>query len=94
MKKTVEVEYVGIEDVQDIMDDAYALMLEGHYANVEMSNITPELKRVSVNIIIGGWGSNKNSFDYSFSFYMSESETDVAAMNECKHTLKSLLEEE
>ena len=34
MRKTIEVEYVGIEDVQEIMDDAFAKMKEDNYANV------------------------------------------------------------
>ena len=38
MRKTVEIEYVGIEDIQDIMDDVYALMREGHYVNVSFYN--------------------------------------------------------
>ena len=38
MRKTIEVEYVGIEDVQEIMDDAYAATKEGHFVNVSFSN--------------------------------------------------------
>ena len=37
MKKIVEVEYVGIEDIQEIIESAYAVMREGHYVNVQIS---------------------------------------------------------
>ena len=30
MRKMVEIEYVGIEDVQEILDDARAVMSVGH----------------------------------------------------------------
>ena len=30
MIKTVEIEYVGIEDIQEIIDDIYAVIKEGH----------------------------------------------------------------
>ena len=35
----VEVEYVGIEDLQDIMDDLFALQKLGHYASLEIRNL-------------------------------------------------------
>ena len=50
MKKTVIVEYVGIEDIQDIMDDAYTLMRDGHYVNVEMHNINTH--KISIEVMI------------------------------------------
>lgn len=89
MKKIVEVEYVGIEDVQEIMDDAYACMREGHYVGVSLSNCGDE-PLVSVNIIVGGYYEGKET-DYSFIFMMSDSERSVKEMNECKSVLKNLL---
>ena len=91
MKKTVTVEYVGIEDVQDIIDDAYALMKEGHYVNVSISNVS-EMTMVRVGIMLGGFDMNKER-DYDFDFYMSDDEIDVKMMNECKNILKNLLVE-
>ena len=91
MKKTVTVEYVGIEDVQEIIDDAYALMKEGHYVNVSISNVS-EMPLVSVGIMLGGFDVDKKR-DYDFDFYMSDDESDVKCMNECKNTIKNLLVE-
>lgn len=92
MKKMVEVEYVGIEDVQEIMDDALACMREGHYVNVEISSIF-SIPRVSVIIMLGGWQMGKK-FDYSFEFEMSDNPEEVNKMNECKCVLKNLLVED
>lgn len=92
MKKTVEIEYVGIEDVQEILDDAYAVMREGHYVSVSVSNVAKDIL-VSVNIILGGFDSSKE-FDYMIGFYVSEDENDVSEMGKCKSVLKSLLAEE
>ena len=92
MKKTVEIEYVGVEDIQEIMDDAYALMREGHYVDIEMCNLNKDKVHIEVAIKLGGWEAYKDS-DYAFSFYMTDEEKDVAEMNDCKHIIKSLLEE-
>lgn len=92
MRKTIEVEYVGIEDIQEIIDNAYALMLEGHYVNVSISNGVDK-PLVSVMIMLDGWDSN-GKFDYDYKFYMTDSEDDVNSMNECKSTLNNLLSEE
>lgn len=92
MKKTVEIEYVGIEDIQEIMDDAYALMLEGNYVNVEMCNLNQDKTHIEVAIKLGGWEAGKVN-DYDFSFYMTDKEEDVKTMHTCKHIIKSLLEE-
>ena len=92
MKKTVEIEYVGIEDVQEILDDAYAVMREGHYVSVSVSNVAKDIL-VSVNIILGGFDAQKE-FDYMIGFYVSEDENDVSEMGKCKSVLKSLLAEE
>ena len=93
MRKTIEVEYVGIEDVQEIMDDALALMKEGNYANVGFSNYENEKVLVSVNIMIGGFDSERE-YDYDYSFYMTDKYEDVEEMNACKSVMKNLLVEE
>ena len=92
MKKIVEIEYVGIEDLQEIMDDAYALIKEGHYVRVSLGNIS-EMALVNVGIKMGGYEEGKQR-DYDFDFYMSEDKDDVDIMNKCKATLKNLLSEE
>lgn len=92
MKKTVEVEYVGIEDIQDIMDDVYALMREGHYVSIEMSNYYKDRERMRISIMLGGWDAIKG-YDYEFEFYMSDREEDVSSMNKCKSILNNLLAE-
>lgn len=95
MRKMVEIEYVGIEDVQEIMDDAYAVMQStDHYVNVEMSNFSKvEPPLVQCKIIIGGYDYDKG-YDKDYYFYMSDNESDVAKMNSCKSALKNLLAEE
>ena len=92
MKKIIEVEYVGIEDIQEIMDDAYALMREGHYVTMSGSNRVEKLF-VRIMIMLDGWNSD-GMFDYDYTFYMTDSEEDVKIMNECKNTLNNLLSEE
>lgn len=92
MRKMVEIEYVGIEDVQEILDDARAVMSVGHYVNVSIANVR-ELALVSVGIILGGF-DEKKGYDYSYTFYMSDEESEVALMNSCKNTLKNLLVED
>ena len=93
MRKTVEVEYVGIEDIQEIMDDALALMKEGNYANVGFSNYENEKVLVSVSIMIGGFDTER-MYDYSYSFYLGDNDNDVDEMNACKSIMKNLLVEE
>lgn len=90
MKKTVVVEYVGIEDVQEIMDDALACIREGHYVLVTMSGHDSVL--VSVYVTLNGY--KERASDYIFNFNLSDEERDVAEMNKCKNTLKNLLREE
>ena len=92
MKKIIQIEYVGIEDVQEILDDARAVMSVGHYVNVSIANVGA-LPLVSVNIILDGFVSSA-SYDYSYTFYMSDDESEVALMNSCKSTLKNLLVED
>ena len=89
MKKTVEIEYVGIEDVFGIIDDAYAIMNEGHYVNVELSSVINP-PRVRVIIMLGGWKKDKE-YDYLFEFEMSDNPEEVNKMHDCKATLRNLL---
>ena len=93
MRKIIEVEYVGIEDVQEIMDDAFALMKEGHYANVEVSHYRNDIALVRVYIMIGGFDSERE-YDYDYSFYTTDKHEDVEEMNACKSVMKNLLVEE
>lgn len=90
MRKTVEIEYVGIEDIQDILDDVYALMCAGHYASVSFSNIGEPL--CTVYIMTGGF-KPKKEYDYRFSFYMTDEESEVAEMNKCRSVINNLLAE-
>ena len=92
MRKTVEIEYVGIEDIQEITDDLYALMRDGHYASIDMSNVGDTVY-VRVLIMLNGLDFDKE-YDYQFAFYMTEDVDDLKAMNECKSILKNLLLEE
>ena len=92
MRKTIEVEYVGIEDIQEIMENAYALMREGHYVTMSVSNRVEKLF-VSIMIMLDGWNSD-GMFDYDYTFYMTDDEEDVRIMNECKSTLNNLSSEE
>ena len=92
MRKTVEIEYVGIEDVQDIMHDCYYLQKQGHYVNFEFKNVA-STNKVEVYIMLGGWDVTRE-YNYHFEFSMSDSVDDVKVMNECKNTLKNLLIEE
>ena len=92
MRKTVEIEYVGIEDIQEITDDLYALMHDGHYASIDVSNVSDAVY-VKVLIMLNGFDFDKE-YDYQFEFYMTEDVDDLKAMNECKSILKNLLVEE
>ena len=89
MKKMIEIEYVGIEDVQEILEYAKAVMSRGHYVNVSIGNVG-ELPLVTVSIILDGFVSSAK-YDYSYSFYMSDEESEVALMNSCKKELRKLI---
>lgn len=89
MKKTIEIEYVGFEDVQQILEYSRVVMSRGHYVRFSINN-TEGIPLVWVKIILGGYVDNRN-YDYSYMFYMSDKENDVAVMNKCKSTLKDLL---
>ena len=92
MIKTVEIEYVGIEDIQEIIDDIYAVIKEGHYASIDIGSVGDEVY-VKVLIMLNGFDFGKE-YDYQFEFYMTEDVDDLKAMNECKSILKNLLVEE
>lgn len=94
MKKTIEIEYVGIEDVYDILDDAVALSQNGHYIDVEFRPLGKSMNPyVTVYIMLCGFERHKD-WDYEFSFSLTDDEKDVAVMNECKSILCDLLTEE
>lgn len=92
MRKMIEVEYVGVEDVQEIIDDAYAVMQEGHFVDIHFMNIIGEAK-LDVEIMLGGWESGKD-YDYTFSFYLDDEKENLSSMEKCKNVLKNLLAEE
>ena len=89
MKKTIEIEYVGFEDVWQILEYSRAVMSRGHYVRFSINN-TEDIPLVWVKIMLGGFVDSGN-YDYSYMFYMSDEEDDVTTMNICKSTLKNLL---
>ena len=89
MKKMIEIEYIGIEDVWQILEYSRAVMSRGHYVNFSISN-AEEIPLVLVKIMLGGFVDSGN-YDYSYMFYMTDKENDVTVMNKCKSTLKNLL---
>ena len=89
MKKTIEIEYIGIEDVWQILEYSRAVMSRGHYVNFSISN--PEgIPLVCVKIMLGGFVDSGN-YDYSYMFFITDKENDVAVMNKCKSMLRNLL---
>ena len=89
MKKTIEIEYIGIEDVWQILEYSRAVMSRGHYVNFSISN--PEgIPLVCVKIMLGGFVDSGN-YDYSYMFFMTDKENDVAVMNRGKSMLRNLL---
>ena len=91
MIKTVDIEYVGIEDIQEIIDDIYAVIKEGHHATFHMMPVTNAIY-IDVNIMIGGFDVNKD-YNYKFTFAITDKDEDINAMNDCKSVLNNLLEE-
>ena len=89
MKKTIEIEYIGIEDVWQILEYSRAVMSRGHYVNFSISN-TESIPLVCVKIMLDGFVDSVN-YDYSYEFYMSDKENDVDTMNKCKSMLRNLL---
>lgn len=89
MKKTIEIEYVGFEDVLQILEYSRAVMSRGHYVNFSISN-AEGIPLVCVKIMLDGFVDGGN-YHYSYTFYMSDKENDVSEMNNCKFRLKNLL---
>ena len=89
MKKTIEIEYVGIEDVWQILEYSRAVMSRGHYVRFSISN-AEGIPLVWVKITLGGFVDSGN-YDYSYMFYMTDKENDVDTMNKCKSMLRNLL---
>ena len=89
MKKTVEIECVGIQDIHEIIEDAAAAMQLGHYVSVKLANRVG-ICEVLVYIMLGKWDSVRQ-FDYIYNFFATDSSFDVNEMNRCKNTLKNLL---
>lgn len=92
MKKIVEIEYVGIEDVQEIVEDVFEILRNTkHYISVVMEEVCGNTM-LKCYIMLDGFDADKN-FDYSYSFKLSDDERDVSEMNGCKNVLKNLLAE-
>ena len=89
MKKTIEIEYIGIEDVWQILEYSRAVMSRGHYVRFSISNVE-EIPMICVKIMLDGFVDSGN-YDYSYMFYITDKENDVATMNKCKSMLKNLL---
>lgn len=94
MKKLVEVEYVGIEDIQEIIDDAYDIMKHTrHHISISISNTNSGSVLINVYIMLDGF-KEKKLYDYNYMFELDDSETSVDMMKSCKNTLKNLLAED
>lgn len=89
MKKTIDIEYVGFEDVWQILEYSRAVMSRGHYVNFSINNIEG-IPLVCVKIMIDGFVVSGN-YDYSYEFYMTDKENDFITMNKCKSMLRNLL---
>ena len=89
MKKVIEIEYVGIEDVYELIEDVDVLIKCGHYASVQLNENCGK-PYVHVYIMIGGFDEEK-SYDYDYSFRFGDNPDDIKKMNECKSTINNLL---
>ena len=89
MKKVIEIEYVGIEDVYELIEDVDVLIKCGHYASVQLNENCGK-PYVHVYIMIGGFDEEK-SYDYDYSFRFGDNPNDIKQMNECKSTINNLL---
>lgn len=89
MKKTIEIEYIGIEDVWQILEYSRAVMSRGHYVRFSINN-AEGIPLVCVKIMLDGFVDSGN-YDYSYMFYITDKENDVAVMNKCKSMLRNLL---
>ena len=92
MRKTIEIEYVGVEDIQEIIDDIYAVIKEGHHVYFNMMS-SGNITYIDVFIMLHGFNPDK-SYDFKFQFAMTGNVDDVKTMNDCKSVLKNLLVEE
>ena len=92
MKKVIEVEYVGIEDIHELIEDVATLIKCGHYASVQLNENCGK-PYVHLYIIIGGFDRDKG-YDYDYSFRVGDNPNDIKQMNECKSTINNLLTEE
>ena len=89
MKKVIEVEYVGIEDIHELIEDVNVLIKCGHYASIQLNENCGK-PYVHVYIMIGGFNEQKN-YDYDYSFRFGDNPNDIKQMNECKSTINNLL---
>ena len=89
MKKVIEVEYVGIEDIHELIEDVAVLIKCGHYASIQFNENCGK-PYVHVYIMIGGFDEEK-SYDYDYSFRFGDNPNDIKQMNECKSTINNLL---
>ena len=89
MKKMIEIEYVGIEDLWQILEYSRAVMSRRHYVNFSINN-AEGIPLVCVKIMLDGFVDSGN-YDYSYEFYMTDKENDVDTMNKCKSMLRNLL---
>ena len=89
MKKVIEVEYVGIEDIHELIEDVNVLIKCGHYASIQFNENCGK-PYVHVYIMIGGFDEEK-SYDYDYSFRFGDNPNDIKQMNECKSTINNLL---
>ena len=89
MKKVIEVEYVGIEDIHELIEDVNVLIKCGHYASIQLNENCGK-PYVHVYIMIGGFDEEK-SYDYDYSFRFGDNPNDIKQMNKCKSTINNLL---
>ena len=92
MIKTVEIEYVGIEDIQEITDAIYAVIKEGHHVYFNMMS-SGNITYIDISIMLHGFNPDK-SYDFKFQFAMTDNVDDVKIMNDCKSVLNNLLVED
>ena len=92
MIKTVEIEYVGIEDIQEIIDYIYKVIKEGHHVYFNMMS-SGNITYIDISIMLHGFNPDK-SYDFKFQFAMTDNVDDVKIMNDCKSVLNNLLVED
>ena len=92
MKKVIEDEYDGIEDIHELIEDVAVLIKCGHYASLQLNENCGQ-PYVNVYIMIDGFDKYRN-YDYHYSFGFGDNPNDIKQMNECKGTINNLLTEE